>query len=130
MIRVFLDANVLFSAAYREGSGIVRLWENTSIHLITSPYALEEAERNIARKRPEASERLHGLAHAVEVSVAFRALSEAYGLPAKDLPILVAAVAAHCSVLLTGDIGDFGRLIGRTVEGARILTPGMFLAEL
>ena len=40
MIRVFLDANILFSAAWREGSGIGKLWEKQCIQLVTSPYAL------------------------------------------------------------------------------------------
>ena len=47
MIRVFLDANILFSCAWREGSGIYRLWERSDLQLVTSPYALKEAESNL-----------------------------------------------------------------------------------
>ena len=46
--RLFLDANVLFSAAYRQGSGLLRLWELPDAELVTSSYALEEARRNLA----------------------------------------------------------------------------------
>jgi uncharacterized protein len=61
MMRVFLDANILFSAAYRQDSGIVRLWRLTDVTLITSQYALEEATRNLAISRPESLDRLSRL---------------------------------------------------------------------
>ncbi len=57
-------------------------------------------------------------------------LREAHGLPTKDLPILAVAVASLCPVLLTGDIADFGHLIGRTIEGIRVLKVRMLLVEL
>jgi len=128
--RVFLDANVLFSAAWRADSGLVRLWEITSLHLVTSPYAAEEAERNLARKRPDGIARLTALLDRIELSGAFISLEEGHGLPAKDTPIMAAAVAARCTVLLTGDIADFGHLIGRTLQGVRVLTASMLLAEI
>jgi predicted nucleic acid-binding protein len=43
--RAVLDTNVLFSAAWRADSGLTRLWEIASIHLVTSPYAADEVER-------------------------------------------------------------------------------------
>jgi hypothetical protein len=45
--RQFLDANILFSAAYRSDSGLRRLWDLDGIQLITSAYAIEEARRNL-----------------------------------------------------------------------------------
>jgi hypothetical protein len=45
--RVFLDANVLFSAAWREDAGLLRLWRRADARLITSPYAVDEAFRNL-----------------------------------------------------------------------------------
>jgi predicted nucleic acid-binding protein len=130
VIRVFLDANVLFSAAWRSGSGLTRLWEQEALHLVTSPYAATEAERNLVRKRPDAVERLDALLLRVEITPALGALDEGHGLPPKDEPILAAAVASHCAVLLTGDIADFGHIIGRTWQGVRILTASMLLAEI
>ena len=41
--RVFLDANVLFSAAYSEGSRLRELWRLAETELLTSAFALEEA---------------------------------------------------------------------------------------
>ena len=45
---VFLDANVLFSAAYREKSGLLRLWNLPGVKLIASAYAAREAIVNLA----------------------------------------------------------------------------------
>jgi predicted nucleic acid-binding protein len=128
--RVFLDANVLFSAAWRPGAGLTRLWEIAEIHLVTSPYAAAEAERNLARKRPDALARLAPLLSRVEVTNAFCLLDEGHGLPPKDEPILAAAAASQCQVLLTGDLADFGHVLGSTLQGVRILTAAMLFAEL
>ena len=130
MTRVFLDANVLFSAAWRSASGLTRLWEIASLHLVTSPYATDEVERNLARKRPDALARLSALVHRVEITSALLHLDDGHGLPPKDVPILAAAVASRCEVLLTGDIADFGHLIGRTLQGVRILTVSQLLSEI
>src|SRR5918995_2862091 len=45
---IFLDANVLFSAAYRPDAGLRRLWTLPGAGLITSVYAAEEARRNLS----------------------------------------------------------------------------------
>jgi len=129
MIRVFLDANILFSCAWREGSGIYRLWERSDLQLVTSPYALKEAESNLATKRPDALTRLSILASRVELSSATAVIAEGHGLPDKDLPILAAALGADCQYLLTGDITHFGHLIGGETHGVRIRTVSLFLAS-
>lgn len=129
MTRVFLDANILFSAAYREGSGIAKLWDRKDVQLVTSPYALMEAERNIRLKKPDAAERLSQLTSKIEISPATAPLSEDHGLPEKDRPILEAAVGTRCTVLLTGDITHFGHLIGKKAEGVRVMIVSMFLSE-
>ena len=130
MIRVFHDANILFSCAWREGSGIYRLWERSDLQLVTSPYALKEAESNLATKRPDALTRLSSLASRVELSSATAVIAEGHGLPDKDLPILAAALGADCQYLLTGDITHFGHLIGGETHGVRIRTVSLFLASL
>lgn len=127
MIRVLLDANVLFSAAWSAPSGLLRFW-SLPLTLVTSPYAIVEAERNLARKRPEAMERLSASLEPLEITDAVASVKEGQ-LPAKDIPILAAAIGAHCQVLLTGDVADFGHLIGQAVHGVRVLTPSMLLAE-
>lgn len=47
---------------------------------------------------------------------------------AKDKPVLVTALAC-ADVLLTLDRRDFAPLIGQTVYGLRVRTPGGFLRE-
>jgi len=44
---LFLDANVLFSAAYHPDTGLRRLWRLPGVRIITSVYAAEEARRNL-----------------------------------------------------------------------------------
>ena len=48
MHRLFLDANILFSAAYRRDSGLVQFWKLNDTTLCSSRYALEEARINLA----------------------------------------------------------------------------------
>jgi predicted nucleic acid-binding protein len=63
--RVFLDANILVSAAWRSDSGLVTLWALTDIELLTSAYAILEADRNLAT--PEQRTRLYHLIQRVEI---------------------------------------------------------------
>ncbi|MEX2310668.1 MAG: hypothetical protein WD738_24085 [Pirellulales bacterium] len=46
MDRVFLDANVLFSAAYRDDNRLLQLWTLADVELVTSALAVAEALRN------------------------------------------------------------------------------------
>jgi predicted nucleic acid-binding protein len=125
--RVFLDANVLFSAAYREGAGLARLWGLDGVQLITSGYAAEEARRNLAVGGQH--NRLEKLLRTVEmVAEADPAhCAEEDRLPEKDRPILRAAVQAGATHLLTGDATHFGRFFGERLNGVLILLPGAFL---
>jgi predicted nucleic acid-binding protein len=123
-----LDANVLFSAAYRRESGLKKLWALDDLALITSRYALEEARRNLEEP---AQGRLERLASQVELvpEASDRPLPKEIELPEKDHPILQAAIAAAATHLLTGDVTHFGRYFGHTVAGLRILTPGGYLRQ-
>ena len=47
MDRVFLDANVLFSAAYSDDADFRRLWELPETELIVSTYVVNETVRNL-----------------------------------------------------------------------------------
>ena len=57
------------------------------------------------------------------------AVPAASGLPAKDRPILLTAIAAGASYLLAGDVTHFGHLYGTAVEGVHVLPPARYLAE-
>lgn len=125
--RVFLDANVLFSAAYRRSAGLVALWRLPGATLLTSAYAAEEARRNLDSEEQRA--RLAGLLARVEVVAesADAPLPRGLHLAAKDEPILRAAIASGATHLLTGDWRDFGEWIGKKIAGIEIQTPGEFL---
>ena len=125
---VFLDANVLFSAAYRPGAGVRRLWRVKGATLITSAYAVEEARRNL--DDPEQQARLQALLRSVRVvpEARDRTLPQGTQLVEKDRPILLAAIAASATHLITGDVTHFGPLLGQTVEGVLIVRPARYLS--
>ncbi|MGH9369046.1 MAG: PIN domain-containing protein [Thermoanaerobaculia bacterium] len=127
MPRVFLDANVLFSAAYREGAGLLALWQASGVELLTSGYAAEEARRNLDTAERRAG--LERLLASVEIvpEAPGAILPAGVRLPEKDEPILRAAIACGATHLLTGDIRDFGRLLGRRAGDLLVQTPGDFL---
>ena len=132
MERLFLDANVLFSAAYRKDAGVRRrLWGLPQTELVTSAYAVEEARRNLDTAEQRAD--LDELLEAVRVSnpladPAGHPGIEASGLPEKDLPILRAAVAANATHLVTGDRRHFGALFGKKVAGVLVVRPADHMA--
>ncbi|MDR7475794.1 MAG: PIN domain-containing protein [Armatimonadota bacterium] len=126
---LFLDANVLFSAAYSARSGLRRLWALPDVELVTSTYAVEEARRNLEpgpRRR-----RLDRLLRRVRVvgEAPPPWTAGAGRLPEKDRPILAAAMAVRATHLLTGDVTHFGPFLGQEVGGVRVLTPGEYLAR-
>jgi len=129
-VRVFLDANVIFSAAYRE-TGSVRAFFHLAAAgaciLVTSGYAVDEARRNIALKHPRSLRDLEMLLDAVELcdepGPATIAWAAAAGLPPKDAPILAAAVEAQCHILATGDRSDFGTFLGKRMRGTLVMLP-------
>ena len=136
-MRVFLDANVLFSAARSSGSplhGFFRLAEAGVCELLASPFALDEARRNIARKYPAKTADLEQLI--ARIAICREAGAEevrwarSTGLPDKDAPILAAAVQAKADMLVTGDRTDFGSLYGRNLRGLEILPPRTALERM
>jgi uncharacterized protein len=54
-------------------------------------------------------------------------LPDGISLPEKVIPILLAAVEARATHLLTGGIRDFGRHFGHKIAGILILPPGEYL---
>lgn len=130
MDRLFLDANILFSAAYSADSPLLELWRLEKVLLFSSACALEEARRNLALLRPDRLSNLQQLTAKVQLADAppvAAAPSEARALPQKDLPILLAAIEAGATHLLTADKRHFGALRGKSVEGVLILTVGYYL---
>ncbi|MFN5968765.1 MAG: PIN domain-containing protein [Microcystis sp.] len=128
MERVFLDANVLFSAGYKS-TRLRILWTLTDVTLLSSEYAVREAELNLSRFKPEAVEELNRLLKGVTISpqIQLPPLPANIALVEKDAPILQAAIGVQATHLLTGDVKHFGHLFGVTVEGVLILPPAEYL---
>lgn len=120
-MRVFLDANVLFSAS-SAGSNIARLvdWLLAEGAAVTSDLAREEARRDLALKRADWLPAFERLMQRVE-----EAPSALFGLPVsldqKDRPLLCAAIRAGCTHFATGNRRDLGHLFGRSVEQVQVV---------
>lgn len=129
MDRVFLDANVLYSAAYLRTSSLRRLWALKDVELVTSAYAAAEARRNLAGDRPACLPELSSLLERVRIidEPPGLALPRRVRLEPKDRPILAAAVLAQATHLLTGDRRHFGHLYGKRVQGVLVLVPADYL---
>ena len=128
MDRLFLDANILFSAAYREGSGITQLWTLPCVTLITSPYAIEEARRNL--RHQDQQHRLSALLSSVVIHRDYpdeALILNSIDLRPKDRPILAAAIGARSDYLITGDYRDFSAFYGKRINGVLILPPSDYL---
>jgi len=126
MNRLFLDANVLFSAAYRTRSGLLLLWKLQNVILCSSRYALEEARINLTGE--DQLTRITKLAETIHFyDAAQRKLPRGIFLPEKDVPILLSAMEARATHLLTGDVRHFGQYFGKRIEGIAIMLPGDYL---
>lgn len=129
-MKLFLDANIVFTAAY-SGQGVsgslFRLAESGLCTLMTSAYAVDEAGRNLKVKAPATIpefELLCRLVVLVKEPVHITVLRMMQlPLVAKDAPILAAAAEAVADILVTGDRRDFGHLYGKVIEGVVVLTP-------
>ena len=109
-MKVFLDANILFSAAKVDSSVAQLIGTLTEAdEAVTSALAVLEARRNLKEKRPEWLPQLNKvMAHVALVPEANVPL--AIELVAKDRPILEAAVNAACTHLVTRNRRHFGHL--------------------
>jgi predicted nucleic acid-binding protein len=125
MQKIFLDANVLFSAAYQSESGLLKFWKLEDVQLITSTYAAQEALRNLDLENQE--QRFEKLLRSVvivdEVDQPELVIPKSIILPYKDKPILAAAINAKANYLITGDIRHFGKYFSKKVEGVTICPP-------
>jgi predicted nucleic acid-binding protein len=127
-VRVFLDANILFSAAKSAGAvrELLHRLSRTGHALCADAYVVEEARRNLVAKGAAAVDSLEAVLAAIEIGP-FRPdrLPGAVAalIDEKDRPVLAAAVRMSCDVLLTGDRTHFGELYGRQILGVTVHSP-------
>lgn len=128
---LFLDANVLFSAAYRSDAVFRMLWRFPGTRIVTSTYVIDEVLRNlrsVEHRRDlltllDASSVYDSVGHDAEP------ISEVVHLAAKDRPVLVDALATRSSHLLTSDLRHFGWLYGRSIAGILVMHPREYLRQ-
>lgn len=133
LLRVFLDANVLFSASHKENHRFLQFWRMRDLIPMTSIYVADEVQRNCLNEVQVARfTRLLDQSHLVsDIPGAF--LPRGIVLPSKDAPILAAAVFARADYLITGNKHHFGRWMSspiRTHLGQLIIQePSQFLVH-
>lgn len=135
-MRIFLDANILFSAAKSDGAvrALLRLLVERGHECWVDTYVVAEARRNLEAKGPQAVRTLDALLAHLRMAAARSPAADATAgdavawLPQKDRPVLAAAIGLGCDALVTGDRTHFGAGHGRAFGGVTIHSPGS-LAE-
>ena len=130
MDRLFLDANILFSAAYSTATRLRLIWALTDVELVSSPFAVQEAQINLALARPSQLPDLLQLLGAITVipdPPVGAMLPAGIQLSDKDRPILLSAINGQTTHLLTGDLKHFGRYFGQRIAGVLIQRPAAYL---
>ena len=105
-----MDASVLFAASYSSSGAsreITRLAFRDQVRLVISEDVVEEAERNLAAKQPEALEVLRTILNSVPFQTVTPTIEEvqqaAVYTASKDAPIVAAAKKAEADRLVSLD---------------------------
>jgi predicted nucleic acid-binding protein len=135
LIRLFLDANVLFTAAHNpsgKAALIIDLGSQKYWEVVSCSFAIDEARRNIIIKFPGCLEKLDSLLTTVKKVPSGSGRLCPIPIPEKDRPILEAAIGCKATHLLTGDMKDFGPFMNNPdhTSGVHIQTVSEFLANL
>ena len=127
-MRLFLDANVLFTAAHNpdgKAALVIELGAQGRWQVFSSPCAFEEARRNLQRKFPDSARMLAALGRELRLVDHRPGLESPEGLAEKDRPIFQAALnltMGRCATLrCTGS--------RHTESDAEISKPGRFSDE-
>lgn len=134
-MRIFLDANILFSAAKSDGAvrQLCRWLLDQGHECWADDYVVTEARRNLSRKGESGEPELDALLarmHVAATQAPGRAAREAGWLPEKDRPVLIAAMRLRCEALVTGDHTHFGTGYGKVFGGVTIHSPSSLAREL
>ena len=127
-MRIFLDANILFSAAKSAGAvrELLRRTEGAGHSLCADTYVVGEARRNLAIKSHEALSAFDAMLARIQIAPYSPTMLPAdIGalLPEKDRPVLAAAIRLRCGALVTGDKKHFGVLYGCEVDAVTVRSP-------
>ena len=129
-MNVFLDANVLFTAAYNpEGlcRALFRLAAAGRCRILVSAFVVDEVRRNLGLKAPDKAAVLEPLLKDVscvpEPAPSRAQQVRSAPLDEKDAPVLAAAISSGSDLFVTGDRRQFSHFFGQEVFGVRVVTP-------
>ena len=127
-MRVFLDANNLFSAAKSDGAvrALLHLLADRGHTCWVDDYVVIEARRNLAAKGGTALPTLDALLGRLRLAPGVASTEGIEGmdwLPEKVRPVLAAAIRLRRDVLVTGDRAHFGPGYGQSFHGVEIHSP-------
>jgi uncharacterized protein len=134
-LRIFLDANILFSAAKSDGAmrRLLASLLQAGHECWVDGYVVEEARRNLPAEAPVGVPVLDSLVARMSLAAAHphpTALEPALAVPEKDRPVLAAAIRLQCEALVTGDRTHFGAFYGQTFGGVTIYSPSLLAQAL
>jgi uncharacterized protein len=108
VITVFLDSNILISAligSTHSAPVVLVDWlaSSRSVMLVTGRCCIQEVEKNLGRKLPQAQPLWQQFVTASGIRIVPCLRKPIPGINAKDSPIVAAAVAADATHFVTGD---------------------------
>ncbi len=135
MIRLFLDSNVLFTAAHNpegKASLVIDLAAAGNWEVVTCVYCIAEARLNLEKKHPAALGRLKGILETVHLVPDVTGEQCTLLLPEKDRPVFASAQRCKATHFLTGDRRHFGPYmnIPKDTVGIVVQTVGDFLSDV
>ena len=135
MIRLFLDANVLFTAAHNpsgKAALVINLGSQKYWEVVSCSFAIDEARRNIIIKCPASLERLDSLLTSLKNVPSGSGGMCPIPFPRKDRSILETAIHCKATHLLTGDIKDLGLFMNNPDHTAGVIIQSVseFLTNL
>ena len=135
MISVFLDTNVLISSLIGSVDAppvILVDWlaGSSNASLITGRCCIQEVERNLARKLPQAQPLWEQFLVASGIRVVSCPRQQVPGINAKDEPVVAAAVVAGATYFVTGDSRLLAEMRAAKTPLPQALTPREMLETL
>jgi predicted nucleic acid-binding protein len=135
VITTFLDSNVLISALIGSSHSapvvlVDWLASSPAAELITCRCCIQEVEKNLARKLPQAHPLWRQFVSASGIHVAPCPRKVITGINAKDAAIVAAAVAASATHFVTGDKRLLGEIRKAKSKFPPALTPREMLEAL
>jgi len=135
LIRLFLDSNVLFTAAHNpegKASLVIELAAAGNWEVVTSAYCLAEARLNLDRKHPAALGRLSEILETVHLVPDVAGERCTILLPEKDRPVFASAQRCKATHFLTGDRRHFGPYMNKPKDtmGIVVQAVGDFLSDI